>query len=50
MVGVIERLQAPWVGWDKVEHAMLVPQYDHGEFDSSSALPRSAPSPAAATR
>ena len=36
VVGVIERLQAPWVGWDKVEQAMLVPQYDHGEFDSSS--------------
>ena len=36
VVGVIERLQAPWVGWDKVEQAMLVPQYDHGEFDASS--------------
>lgn len=36
VVGVIERLQAPWVGWDKVEQAMLVPQYDHGEFDSNS--------------
>jgi putative ABC transport system permease protein len=35
VVGVIERLQAPWVGWDKVEQAMLVPQYSHGEFDSS---------------
>ena len=33
---MIERLQAPWVGWDKVEQAMLVPQYDHGEFDASS--------------
>ena len=37
VVGVVERLQAPWVGWDKVEQAMLVPQYDHGEFDDSSA-------------
>lgn len=36
IVGVLERLQAPWVGWDKVEHAMLVPQYQDGEFDSSS--------------
>jgi len=35
IVGVLERLQAPWVGWDKVEHAMLVPQYQDGEFDSS---------------
>ncbi|BDU18196.1 ABC transporter permease [Lysobacter auxotrophicus] len=35
IVGVLERLQAPWVGWDKVEHAMLVPQYQIGEFDSS---------------
>jgi putative ABC transport system permease protein len=37
IVGVLERLQAPWVGWDKVEHAMLIPQYQDGEFDSSSA-------------
>jgi putative ABC transport system permease protein len=36
VIGVIERLQAPWVGWDKVEQAMLVPQYDHGEFGDSS--------------
>ena len=36
IVGILERLQAPWVGWDKVEHAMLVPQYQDGEFDSSS--------------
>ena len=35
IVGVVERLQAPWVGWDKVEHAMLVPQYQDGEFDNS---------------
>ncbi|HEY0502478.1 MAG TPA: FtsX-like permease family protein [Lysobacter sp.] len=37
IVGILERLQAPWVGWDKVEHAMLIPQYQDGEFDSSSA-------------
>jgi len=36
IVGIVERLQAPWVGWDKVEHSMLVPQYQYGEFDSSS--------------
>lgn len=35
IVGVLERLQAPWVGWEKVEHAMLVAQYQVGEFDSS---------------
>lgn len=37
IVGVMERLQAPWVGWDKVEHSMLLPQYQAGEFDTSSA-------------
>lgn len=37
IVGIMERLQAPWVGWDKVEHSMLLPQYQDGEFDSSSA-------------
>ena len=36
IVGILERLQAPWVGWEKVEHAMLVPQYQDGEFDNSS--------------
>ncbi|MDR0183888.1 ABC transporter permease [Lysobacter arvi] len=36
IVGIMERLQAPWVGWDKVEHSMLVPQYQDGEFDSGS--------------
>ena len=25
IVGVVERLQAPWKGWEDVEHAMLVP-------------------------
>ncbi|WP_416308588.1 ABC transporter permease [Neptunicella sp. SCSIO 80796] len=24
--GIIDKLQAPWIGWDKVENAMLVPQ------------------------
>ncbi len=36
VIGVIERLQAPWVGWDKVEHAILVPQMSLGEFDANS--------------
>ena len=26
VVGVVERLQAPWVNWNDVEHATLVPQ------------------------
>lgn len=45
VVGVIERLQAPWVGWDKVEQTILVPQYSHGEFDANYArfLVRSEP-------
>jgi putative ABC transport system permease protein len=36
VIGVVERLQAPWVGWDKVENATLVPQYSLGEFDANS--------------
>jgi putative ABC transport system permease protein len=26
VVGIVERLQAPWVNWDDVEHSSLVPQ------------------------
>lgn len=26
IVGVLERLQAPWVQWDNVEHALVIPQ------------------------
>jgi len=37
VVGVVERLQAPWVGWDKVEQTTIVPQYSLGEFDANSA-------------
>ncbi|MFD0740107.1 ABC transporter permease [Lysobacter koreensis] len=37
IVGVVERLQAPWVGWDKVEHAMLIPQVSIGEFNDTEA-------------
>ena len=32
IVGVVDRLQAPWKGWDIVEHSMLVPQRRDGEF------------------
>ncbi len=33
VVGVVERLQSPWVGSKNLEQTVLVPQYDHGEFD-----------------
>lgn len=32
IIGVIDRLQAPWKGWDTVENSMLVPQRRVGEF------------------
>ncbi len=32
IVGVIERLQAPWQGWSSVEQSMLVPQRRTSEF------------------
>ncbi len=32
IVGVLERLQAPWKGWEDVEHAMLVPGRRDVEF------------------
>ena len=32
IVGVVDTLQAPWKGWDRVENAMLVPQRRDGEF------------------
>lgn len=32
IVGVVDRLQAPWKGWDSVEQSMLVPQRRDGEF------------------
>ena len=31
IVGVIDRLQAPWNGWDRVEQSMLVPSRRDGE-------------------
>ena len=32
IVGVIDRLQAPWEGWSGVEQSMLVPQRRHTDF------------------
>jgi len=32
IVGVLDRLQAPWAGWDTVENAMLTPRIRDGEF------------------
>jgi len=32
IVGVLDRLQAPWDGWDRVENAMLVPLRRHDEY------------------
>jgi putative ABC transport system permease protein len=32
IVGVVDRLQAPWPGWDSVEQTMLVPQRRASEF------------------
>lgn len=32
IVGIIDRLQAPWDGWDGVENSMLVPSRRDGEY------------------
>ncbi|MGB5344992.1 MAG: FtsX-like permease family protein [Woeseia sp.] len=32
IVGIVDRLQAPWQGWDSVENSMLVPQRRDSEF------------------
>lgn len=32
IIGVVDRLQAPWKGWEQVEQSMLVPQRRDGEF------------------
>jgi putative ABC transport system permease protein len=32
IVGVLDKLQAPWNGWDRVENSMLVPNRRDGEF------------------
>ena len=34
IVGIVRTLQAPWKGWDEVEHAMLVPQRSDGRFQN----------------
>ncbi len=34
IVGIIDRLQAPWDGWDMVENSMLVPLRRDGEYVS----------------
>lgn len=32
IVGIVDRLQAPWDGWEKVENSMLVPLRRDGEY------------------
>ena len=32
IVGILDKLQAPWNGWDRVENSMLVPNRRDGEF------------------
>jgi putative ABC transport system permease protein len=32
IVGIVDRLQSPWDGWDKVENSMLVPLRRDGEY------------------
>ena len=32
IVGILDKLQAPWNGWDSVENSMLVPNRRDGEF------------------
>lgn len=27
IIGIIDQLQAPWIGWDNLEHVMLSPEY-----------------------
>ena len=27
ITGIIDKLQAPWIGWDNLEHAMITPEY-----------------------
>lgn len=39
--GIIDKLQAPWVGWDRVENAMLAPE--HLEYESTRYFIRAQP-------
>jgi putative ABC transport system permease protein len=32
IVGIVDRLQAPWDGWDRIENTMLVPSRRDGEY------------------
>jgi putative ABC transport system permease protein len=32
IIGIVDRLQAPWDGWDRVENSMLVPQRRDSEY------------------
>jgi putative ABC transport system permease protein len=35
IIGIVDRLQAPWNGWDRIEHSMLVPmlrEYDEARY------------------
>ena len=32
IVGIVDRLQAPWPGWERVEHSMLVPLKRESDF------------------
>jgi putative ABC transport system permease protein len=32
IIGIVDRLQAPWDGWDRVENSMLVPQRRDDEY------------------
>jgi putative ABC transport system permease protein len=41
VIGIVDKLQAPWVGWAGVERSMIVPQYQL--FDSSRYLIRAEP-------
>lgn len=33
IIGIVDRLQAPWDGWDDVEHSLLVPRVRDGDIN-----------------
>ncbi|GGW91267.1 ABC transporter permease [Alteromonas halophila] len=41
VTGIIDKLQAPWIGWDRLEHAMLTPE--KMDFSSTRYLIRTEP-------